>query len=509
MTGWITSWIVGSLLMTAGYLCGSLFRHRGTAKHKAVGKVDDSTGLQSRLSESQARCEALQREQNQLTDKLQIFQELCADLVTGRERKYQERKQLEDQLQCNRELIFELEKHYQDEYHGRIESLDQLHNLKRVQLQHSIQSEQQSKDHQQRCQSLDAALATSNEQIKLVTEERNKLMKSSGNSRTLLAELASQISDQESQFHELRHEWEDCKSQLFQEQELTSELRTSIRDLQNSITDNQAQVEEVRVEDKARGDQLEIALRNTENSLIEMTACAEDLSSRLNLTQIELVDATNKIAADSTTFEEKTQQHIAERDDAFAQGYELVNRIQIEVQQRLKSLLEQRDAAFDKANRMLDDIRILQSRAQSNEETIRNLRRERGAVLMRARSGRVEYPRLLETPLPDHKQRQTKPRSPARINYGGKTRVDSIRGLVYTSPPRFIDDLKRISGIAAVLESKLNEYGIYTYEQIFSWDAQAIAEFSKLLVFKDRIDRDGWQAQARKHYHDKYGSRAA
>jgi predicted flap endonuclease-1-like 5' DNA nuclease len=241
-----------------------------------------------------------------------------------------------------------------------------------------------------------------------------------------------------------------------------------------------------------------------------MTACAEDLSSRLNLTQIELVDATNKIATDSTTFEEKSQQYIAERDDAFAQGFELVNRIQIEVQQRLKSLLEQRDSAFDKANRMLDDIRILQSRAQSNEETIRNLRRERGAVLMRARSGRVEYPRLLETPLPDHEQRQTKPSSrPARINYGGKTRDDAIRGLVYTSPPRFIDDLKRISGIAAVLESKLNEYGIYTYEQIFSWDAQAISEFSKLLVFKDRIDRDGWQAQARKHYHAKYVSRAA
>lgn len=507
MTGWITTWIVGSLLIAAGYLCGSLFRHRGTAKHKAV---DDSTGLQSRLSDSQARSEALQRERNQLTDRLRILQELCEDLVTGRERQYQERKQLEDQLQCNRELIFELEKHYQDEYHERIKSLDQLHNLKQVQLQHSIQNEQQSKDHQQRCQSLDSALVTSNEQIKLVTEERDKLLQSAGNSRTLLAELASQTNDQESQLHELRLELADCKSQLSQEQELNSELHTSITDLQNTLADKQAQAEEVRVENEARGDQLETALRNTENSLIEMTACAEDLSSRLNLTQIELVDASNKIATDSITFEEKTQQYIAERDDAFTQGYELVNRIQVEVQQRLKSLLEQRDSAFDKANRMLDDIRVLQSRAQSNEETIRNLRRERGAVLMRARAGQVEYPRLLETPLPDHEQRQTKPTSsPERINYGGKTRVDAIRGLVYTSPPRFIDDLKRISGIAAVLESKLNEYGIYTYEQIFSWDAEAIAEFSKLLVFKDRIDRDGWQAQARKHYHAKYVSRAA
>ena len=111
MTGWITTWIVGSLLIAAGYLCGSLFRHRGVAKHKAV---DESIELQSRLADSQARSEALQRERNQLTDRLRILQELCEDLVTGRERQHQERKQLEDQLQCNRELIFELEKHYQD-----------------------------------------------------------------------------------------------------------------------------------------------------------------------------------------------------------------------------------------------------------------------------------------------------------------------------------------------------------------------------------------------------------
>ena len=55
------------------------------------------------------------------------------------------------------------------------------------------------------------------------------------------------------------------------------------------------------------------------------------------------------------------------------------------------------------------------------------------------------------------------------------------------------------------LEARLNEFGIYTYEQIMNWDPQAVEEFCRLLTFRDRIERDDWLGQARQLHAAKYG----
>jgi predicted flap endonuclease-1-like 5' DNA nuclease len=88
------------------------------------------------------------------------------------------------------------------------------------------------------------------------------------------------------------------------------------------------------------------------------------------------------------------------------------------------------------------------------------------------------------------------------------TRRDERRGLVYTSAPSQVDDLKKISGVARVLEQRLNEFGIYTYKQIMEWDPVAVEEFSKLLAFRDRIDRDNWIGQAAALFQKKHGRAA-
>ena len=87
--------------------------------------------------------------------------------------------------------------------------------------------------------------------------------------------------------------------------------------------------------------------------------------------------------------------------------------------------------------------------------------------------------------------------------YGGPVRMHATRGLVYTEVPKQQDDLKRISGIAVGLEARLNDYGIYTFKQIMEWTPAAIEEFSLLLTFKDRIERDDWISQARFFYNEK------
>ena len=77
-------------------------------------------------------------------------------------------------------------------------------------------------------------------------------------------------------------------------------------------------------------------------------------------------------------------------------------------------------------------------------------------------------------------------------------------GAIYKKPPRKRDDLKRISGIGPVLEQTLNEYGIYTYQQIMHWDDVAVEEISRLLVFRDRVKRDCWIEQAAELFHSVY-----
>ncbi len=90
----------------------------------------------------------------------------------------------------------------------------------------------------------------------------------------------------------------------------------------------------------------------------------------------------------------------------------------------------------------------------------------------------------------------------------GAARLDDAYGVVYITAPERADDLKKIKGVAKVLEGKLNEHGVYTYRQIAFWTAPAVREFSKLLTnFKDRIHRDNWIAQARQLHEEKYGEK--
>ncbi len=88
------------------------------------------------------------------------------------------------------------------------------------------------------------------------------------------------------------------------------------------------------------------------------------------------------------------------------------------------------------------------------------------------------------------------------------TRIDARLGLIYLRTPEFTDDLKRISGVAEVLEKKLNDLGVYTYKQVMDWDDTAVEAFSELLAFKDRIARENWVGQARRLHAEAQGRAA-
>ena len=59
------------------------------------------------------------------------------------------------------------------------------------------------------------------------------------------------------------------------------------------------------------------------------------------------------------------------------------------------------------------------------------------------------------------------------------------------------DDLKLIRGVGPKIEQKLNELGIYHFDQIAAWDSDASDWVDDYLSFKGRIRRDNWVAQAK------------
>ena len=60
------------------------------------------------------------------------------------------------------------------------------------------------------------------------------------------------------------------------------------------------------------------------------------------------------------------------------------------------------------------------------------------------------------------------------------------------------DDLTRLNGIGPYIEQKLNEIGIYTFDQISKFTLEDIRAITQLIdFFPERIERDDWVGQAK------------
>lgn len=60
------------------------------------------------------------------------------------------------------------------------------------------------------------------------------------------------------------------------------------------------------------------------------------------------------------------------------------------------------------------------------------------------------------------------------------------------------DDLKQMTGIGPIIEKKLNDIGIFTFDQISRFDNEDIETVTELIeFFPGRIERDNWVDQAK------------
>ena len=69
--------------------------------------------------------------------------------------------------------------------------------------------------------------------------------------------------------------------------------------------------------------------------------------------------------------------------------------------------------------------------------------------------------------------------------------------LLTEAPTEGQDKLSAIKGIGPVLEKKLNELGIYSFEQIASWDAEQEVWIGTQMAFPKRVTKEEWVKQAK------------
>ena len=106
-------------------------------------------------------------------------------------------------------------------------------------------------------------------------------------------------------------------------------------------------------------------------------------------------------------------------------------------------------------------------------------------------------PSLTELLLPALPEMEVQPQLELKLESKRDSELDPKLGFIYKTRPEKTDDLTVLEGISHVLEKRLHDIGIYTYEQIAAWDEDHVKEFSARLAFKDRIKRERWVEQAR------------
>lgn len=82
--------------------------------------------------------------------------------------------------------------------------------------------------------------------------------------------------------------------------------------------------------------------------------------------------------------------------------------------------------------------------------------------------------------------------------------IDKVLHSIGTALKADADDLKLINGIGPVYEEKLNELGIYTFEQISKLKAADREELSAIAgITRDKIEEEEWVKQAKELLKDK------
>ena len=465
-----------------------------------------SSGLQQRINNQEATIHGLRTKYEQAMEDLkqelnrraQVESELQESMAVAAQRQTEamtqltsQRDQLADQLKAAEVEMASLLKNHQQKIDSLVVEGDDLNSKYTTVCQESETLAQQCDELTLLCDERAASIMTLEgkydeftNQIARLTDERD--------------ELANQVVGLTDQ----RNNLSDKLANVSGQQTRFSTHVESLTNERNALSGQIASLTSERDGLLAQLDQAEerlgvtvVELKATRQTVGELKAETEELKiSCQRISELEALIQSRDV----------NRAELSEQLGKLRTSYEQASTTNRTLQAELDQLQAQWDSQLDIASRNDNQIQTLQNKLRASEETIRSLRRERAAVLARLANYRtIAEPEAKVISFTEAMEIRNKRGHEYDDEYGGPIRMHATRGLVYTEAPKQQDDLKRISGIAVVLEARLNDYGIYTFKQIMEWTPAAIEEFSLLLTFKDRIERDDWVSQARFFYNEK------
>ncbi|MEM7456143.1 MAG: hypothetical protein AAF456_17490 [Planctomycetota bacterium] len=389
-----------------------------------------------------------------------------------------------------------------------------------------------------RCISLEQSLENNGDRLRQLTAERDSSIANERKNREQAAGLNTRLENQEMTIRQLRGRNDELLLSIRTEKEGRLESDAASRrehdSLRVELGEASAQVEQLREKNTHLAAQLaesvrdagheSLRLKERVEELTSVSAQRDELSTQLAAIRQDQVHHTSRIKDQQSELQSVTRQ----RDELARQLARLEqssirsgSRLQIQVREleTVKSQRDQLTAQITELTRQRDTAETaLEEGQQLVEERFNSLIAQRDQAFTDVTSLREELERLraeisdLRSDMHTSEPQILSAPFGAEIDqeYGGHIQHDERRGVVFTTVPDQVDDLKLISGIAEVLETKLNNYGVYTFKQIAEWDDIAVQEFSELLeTFKDRIYRDDWRGQASILYRKRHQRRAA
>ena len=513
-----------------------------------TSKISESERLSTQLHQSQARVAELE---SQITINERML-ETAQKNASGLEQEY---VTLETSMRESSELLNDARRQCAEAMSVKQVAQESLETLK-------AQQEKLQREHEEVRNRLQAAeeVGLQNESLKesieivrqelvRVTAQRDDAIANYQTALTKASGLQTQIENQEATIHGLRDSRSELVGTVKQKELLYSQLESQLAqrsiDWQNQLkaqaeTLTQQSHQQVSSQRRQR-EALETQLAQHDESIDKLSTERDALSDQLSEFKTQLAQVANTLTERDDviqTLEKEVEEvgmlqvrirelesllqrresemqklNVTTEEADLLRGqfsslqdqYAIARRRQVELESDLEQLQREREQKHSTEETYRTELEQYRSKLTASADTIRTLRRERAAVLARLANYRtIVEPDRSVISFTQAMAIQKQQHETYDEEYGGHTSVHAKRGLVYVSEPETRDDLKRISGIAEVLEARLNDYGIYTFKQILEWSQEAIDEFSNLLTFRDRIQRDSWQDQARYFYDQKH-----
>ncbi len=312
---------------------------------------------------------------------------------------------------------------------------------------------------------------------------------------------------------QIQTKWRQDRSLMNPELEKqVSETKAQLYDLQNKSQTEMNELQKLRAKDlaeqNARNQETLVKLQNRIDQLTPLEGEEPGQDTKFN------------------RFMDKVRLLGTSKNTVLGRTYKQINEVKLEASEKERVYVdtcEEKDAVIDD---LREQLRTAESRAQASSATVvQEYKSKMSELESELQSSKLdlsmlrEHEHTIEALKSKIKRPAPQPQRPKRTVKKAAKKVKkttSKRATGLKAPAKGLkiaaakvkDELQVIKGIGPVMEGKLNDFGVYSYEQLgrlTKGDIETLAE--TLGSFPDRINRDKWVSQSKKLHKKKYGEK--